>query len=183
MPSARAIARRCSTRLVDPPSTIPTTIALPNAFRVTMSRGLKVHFQQLVDCFAAATHSSSLAGSSAGVDDEYGRLIPMPRWGWPSCWRCTFRRTPQRLGRRGERSLRCPSLISPDSHSPIALKCGRRYRVAYLPPPKCVKPGSDGPAIHHDRRPIQPSHRHQTARHVLVAARQRRSAPSYHCAP
>ena len=67
--TARAIAMRCSTALVDPPSTMTITIAFSNAVRVMMSRGLMSFSISARTTAPARRHSSSLAGSVAGVDE------------------------------------------------------------------------------------------------------------------
>ena len=75
-PTERAIAIRCSTALVEPPSTITTTIAFSKAARVMMSRGLRSSSSRLRIAAPARRHSSSFAGSSAGVDELYGSDMP-----------------------------------------------------------------------------------------------------------
>ncbi len=75
-PTERAIAIRCSTALVEPPSTIVTTIAFSNAARVMMSRGFKSSSSRRRIAAPARRHSSCFAGSSAGVDELPGRLMP-----------------------------------------------------------------------------------------------------------
>ena len=67
--TARAIAMRCSTALVDPPSTMTITIAFSNAVRVMMSRGFTSFSISARTTAPARRHSSSLAGSVAGVDE------------------------------------------------------------------------------------------------------------------
>ncbi len=68
-PTERAIAMRCSTALVEPPSAITTTIAFSNAGRVMMSRGLMSFSNSVRIAWPVRKHSSSLAGSSAGVEE------------------------------------------------------------------------------------------------------------------
>ena len=46
-PAADAIASKCSTALVEPPSAMTTTIAFSNAFLVMMSRGRMLAFSSL----------------------------------------------------------------------------------------------------------------------------------------
>ena len=73
----RAIAIRCSTALVEPPSAITITIAFSNASRVMMSRGLRSRSSRLRIAAPAAKHSSSLRGWVAGVDELYGSDMPI----------------------------------------------------------------------------------------------------------
>src|SRR4051812_40650687 len=73
----RAIAIRCKTALVDPPRQETRTIAFSNASRVMMSRGLRSSSNSLRTAAPARKHSSSFKGSSAGVDELYGRDMPM----------------------------------------------------------------------------------------------------------
>ena len=59
-----------------PPNAITTTIAFSNASRVIMSRGLISFSNRYRIACPARRHSSSLAGSSAGIEPLYGRLMP-----------------------------------------------------------------------------------------------------------
>src|SRR3990172_1917851 len=73
---ARAIAIKCSTALVDPPSAITTTIAFSNAARVMMSDGFKSSSNNFCIAAPARWHSSAFAGSTAGVEELYGSDMP-----------------------------------------------------------------------------------------------------------
>lgn len=64
-----AIAIKCNTALVDPPSAITITIALRSDLRVMISRGFKSIFSNSRRYFPAKRHSSNFSGSSAGVDE------------------------------------------------------------------------------------------------------------------
>lgn len=64
-----AIAIKCNTALVDPPSAITTTIALCSDFLVIMSRGFKSIFNSSRRCIPANRHSTNFIGSSAGVEE------------------------------------------------------------------------------------------------------------------
>lgn len=64
-----AIAIKCSTALVDPPSAITMTMALRNDFSVIMSRGFKSIFNNSKRYFPAKRHSSNFNESSAGVEE------------------------------------------------------------------------------------------------------------------
>ena len=67
-PTARAMAIRCNTALVLPPSAITVTMAFSKAARVMMSRGLMSLASRCLMAAPARSHSSSLSGSSAGVE-------------------------------------------------------------------------------------------------------------------
>mmetsp|Transcript_15904 Transcript_15904/g.41237 ORF Transcript_15904/g.41237 Transcript_15904/m.41237 type:complete len:264 (+) Transcript_15904:302-1093(+) len=74
---ALAIASRCSTALVEPPVAMMSTIAFSNAARVMMSRGLRSIFMRLSSAAPAIRHSSRFRGSSAGMEEEYGNVMPI----------------------------------------------------------------------------------------------------------
>jgi len=65
----RAMAIKCRTALVEPPSAITITIAFRNDFSVIMSLGFKSIFSNSKRYFPARWHSSSFSGSSAGVEE------------------------------------------------------------------------------------------------------------------
>ena len=71
-----AIASRCSTALVEPPSAITTRIAFRNASRVMMSRGLRPRRRQAITACPAAIRSCSLRGSTAGIEELPGSAMP-----------------------------------------------------------------------------------------------------------
>ena len=64
-----AIAIKCNTALVDPPSAMTITIALRRDFGVIISRGFKSIFNNSKRYFPAKRHSSNFNGSSAGVEE------------------------------------------------------------------------------------------------------------------
>jgi hypothetical protein len=70
MPTACAMAIRCSTALVDPPSAMMITMAFSNAARVMMSRGLRSISSMCLMALPAMKHSSIFSGSSAGMEEE-----------------------------------------------------------------------------------------------------------------
>jgi hypothetical protein len=74
--TALAIAIRWRTALVEPPRAITMTIAFSNASRVMMSRGFRSSSRRFLIAAPARKHSSSFAGSSAGVEALYGSDIP-----------------------------------------------------------------------------------------------------------
>mmetsp|Transcript_80 Transcript_80/g.178 ORF Transcript_80/g.178 Transcript_80/m.178 type:complete len:206 (-) Transcript_80:693-1310(-) len=75
-PAASAMAIRCSTALVDPPSAITVTIAFSNAARVMMSLGLRSSLRRFRIAAPAIRHSSIFRGSSAGMELLYGSVMP-----------------------------------------------------------------------------------------------------------
>lgn len=76
IPHALAIAIRCSTAFVLPPVAMTNTIAFSKLFFVIMSLGLISRFISSSRYLPANRHSTFFNGSSAGVELEYGRLIP-----------------------------------------------------------------------------------------------------------
>mmetsp|Transcript_26694 Transcript_26694/g.44767 ORF Transcript_26694/g.44767 Transcript_26694/m.44767 type:complete len:265 (-) Transcript_26694:765-1559(-) len=76
MPAASAMAIRCSTALVEPPSAITVTIAFSKAARVMISKGLRSILSRFSIAAPANRHSSIFRGSSAGTELLYGRHIP-----------------------------------------------------------------------------------------------------------
>ncbi len=63
--TACAMARRCSTALVEPPSAMMMTIAFSNAARVMMSRGLMSAFSSSSTVLQAERRNLALYGQSA----------------------------------------------------------------------------------------------------------------------
>nr|GMD84649.1 Uncharacterised protein [Ipomoea batatas] len=76
-PTDLAIAIKCRTALVDPPSAMTITIAFRSDFGVMMSRGFKSIFSKSKRYLPARRHSSNFRGSSAGVEELLGRDIPI----------------------------------------------------------------------------------------------------------
>ena len=66
--TARAIAMRCKTALVDPPRMMVTTMAFSKAFRVMMSRGFKSSSSSRRIAAPAARHSCSFSSDVAGAE-------------------------------------------------------------------------------------------------------------------
>ena len=89
-----AIASRCSTAFVEPPSAITTVIAFSKASRVRMSRRLDAALEQLHDRLARAPavvalrRSTPLPAPSCSAGSC--RALRSPK---PSCWPCTCRRS------------------------------------------------------------------------------------------
>mmetsp|Transcript_11442 Transcript_11442/g.29743 ORF Transcript_11442/g.29743 Transcript_11442/m.29743 type:complete len:200 (-) Transcript_11442:706-1305(-) len=69
-PTARPIAIRWSTALVEPPRAITVTIALRNAAAVMMSDGLRSSINSRFIAAPAATHSAIFSSELAGLEDE-----------------------------------------------------------------------------------------------------------------
>lgn len=76
MSIALAMAMRCSTALVEPPSTVMKTIAFSNAALVMMSEGLMSFSRSNLIALPACTHSKCFWSVSAGVEPEYGSDMP-----------------------------------------------------------------------------------------------------------
>jgi hypothetical protein len=68
-----AIAIKCKTAFVEPPSAMTITIALRRDFRVIISRGFKSIFSNSNMYFPAKRHSSNFNGSSAGIEELSGK--------------------------------------------------------------------------------------------------------------
>ena len=76
-PAARAIARKWSTALVEPPIAIVTAIAFSNALRVRICRGRRSRPMAETSISAERAALSAFSASSAAMVDEYGRLRPI----------------------------------------------------------------------------------------------------------
>src|SRR5690606_9928366 len=75
-PAACATAMRWRTALVEPPSTVTNVMAFSKAARVMMSLGRRSRSRSPRSAAPAAVHSSSFAGSVAGMDALYGSVMP-----------------------------------------------------------------------------------------------------------
>ena len=64
-----AIAIKCKTAFVEPPSAMTITIALRKDFGVIISHGFKSIFSNSKRYFPAKRHSSNFNGSLAGVEE------------------------------------------------------------------------------------------------------------------
>mmetsp|Transcript_100366 Transcript_100366/g.323943 ORF Transcript_100366/g.323943 Transcript_100366/m.323943 type:complete len:218 (+) Transcript_100366:671-1324(+) len=69
MPAVAAIARRCSTALVEPPSAFTTTMALSKDFLVRMSSGFRSRSRSMRMASAARWHSWRFSGEVAGAEE------------------------------------------------------------------------------------------------------------------
>ena len=74
--AVRAIPIKCSTALVEPPSTITTLIAFSNADLVMMSLGLISSFKRFKTASPARVLSSCFSCDTASCADEPGKLMP-----------------------------------------------------------------------------------------------------------
>jgi hypothetical protein len=72
-----AMARKCSTPLVEPPKTIVITKAFSKDSLVKRSCGRMFFSMQTLIASAAFAHSRILAGDSAGFDEDPGRHKPI----------------------------------------------------------------------------------------------------------
>ena len=76
-PASCAIASRCSTALVEPPSAMTTVMAFSNASRVRMSRGRMPRFDQVDDRRAGPLGSrAACLRETASCAELFGRLMP-----------------------------------------------------------------------------------------------------------
>ncbi len=74
--AACAIASRCSTALVEPPSAITTAMAFSNAFFVMMSRGRMPLATRFITASPARCESVFFSSEIAACAESCGRLMP-----------------------------------------------------------------------------------------------------------
>ena len=74
--AAEAIARKCSTALVEPPVAITSAIAFSIDLRVMMSRGFRSRLIASTSTRADAAAESAFSGSGDAICDEPSRLMP-----------------------------------------------------------------------------------------------------------
>ena len=75
--AAWAMARRCSTALVEPPSAMTTAMAFSKALRVRIWRAVRPAAMASARTRAEVFVLSAFSASMADIVDEPGRLIPM----------------------------------------------------------------------------------------------------------
>ena len=75
-PAECAIARKCSTALVDPPTAMTTLTAFSIASRVTIWRGRICFSMARTSTAADVAALSAFSRSGLAIVDEYGRLMP-----------------------------------------------------------------------------------------------------------
>ena len=75
-PAACAIARKCSTALVEPPVAMITATAFSIACLVTMSRGFRSALTASTRARAAALVCSTIGSSTLAMVEAKGRLMP-----------------------------------------------------------------------------------------------------------
>ncbi len=76
-PASKAMASRCSTMLVEPPSAMPMAMAFSNASLVRMSRGRMSWARRLITAWPLANAKSSRRRSTAGADELPGSDMPI----------------------------------------------------------------------------------------------------------
>ncbi len=75
-PTVWAMASRCRTTLVEPPSAMVTVIAFSNALRVRICEGRRSAFTSCSTAFAALRQSCSFWADTASCAELLGRLMP-----------------------------------------------------------------------------------------------------------
>ena len=75
-PAAEAMARKCSTALVEPPVAITSAIAFSIDLRVMMSRGLRSFLTACISTRADSAAESAFSASGAAICEEPSRLMP-----------------------------------------------------------------------------------------------------------
>ena len=162
MRAACAIASRCSTALVEPPSATVTAMAFSKALRVRMSEGRSPARSSCTTASPARRQSSRLAALTASCAELFGRLSPSasiaeamvlavympPQLPGPgiavrsTCSTC--------CGADGARGAGADGLEHRDDVAPLLAETNRA-------------------AVDEHRRAIQARDGHRAARHVLVA--------------
>ena len=182
--AARAIAIRCSTALVEPPSAITTTIAFSNAARVMMSRGLRSRSSKLRIAAPARKHSSSLAGSSAGVDELYGSDMPSASIAEAIVFAVYI---PPQAPAPGHAFLHDRSAAASHRFARQRIRRNiempRQYRAFASVPLAAFGNGpADRAAIDHERRPIHAAPSRSSSPACSCRSRACEMFASYHCA-
>ena len=117
------------------------TIAFSKAARVMTSRGLRSCSRRRRTARPARKHSSSFPPSSAGVEDEYGRLIPRASIAQAIVFAVYI---PPQAPAPGQLSwmmvFRSSAVIRPARNSPYDCAASTMSR-ACSSPPKRVQPG------------------------------------------
>ena len=75
-PASRAMASKCSTALVEPPSAMTTEIEFSNALRVMMSSGLMSSRIRFMTAFPARWQSLTFCSDTASWAELFARLMP-----------------------------------------------------------------------------------------------------------
>ena len=160
------MASRCSTALVDPPTAMTSVIAFSNAFGVRMSSGLRSFSSSSRTAAPARRHSSALPSLSAGSDELYGSDSPSASMATAIVLAVYM---PPQAPAPGHEcwTMSMPLLVGDDAGEELAVGLERRDDVAHL---ALRVARLDRAAVDHQRRPVEPRHGHDAARHVLVAA-------------
>ena len=171
--ASRAIASRCSTAFVEPPSAITTVIAFSNASLVMIWRAVMPRRSISTTASPERCAKPSRRRSTAGGAAEPGRRhARAPRRRRPSCWRCTCRRRRPRPGQIA-RSMRSTSsrVILPARQAPTASKAS--MIVTSWP---STWPGMIEPAYRKTAGEVEPRGGHHHA--GQATCRSRPAAPS-----
>ena len=161
-----AIASRCSTALVDPPSAITVVMAFSKASLLRMSDGLIPRLTSATTPSPARLQSSFFAAETASCAELFARLMPSASIADAIVFAVYM--PPHEPGPGiavDSTSFSSASSILPAAWLPTASKTEMMSR--------CLRSRLDRAAVDEDRRPIQPGHRHHAAGHVLVAAADR----------
>src|SRR6266542_2360191 len=155
-PAACAMARKCSTALVEPPIAMTTAIAFSIASRVTMSRGLRSFFTASTSTRADSRVERTFSSCGFAIVDENGRL--MPSASKAALIVLAEYMPPLDLAEVG--------LV----HAPGREFADRLEDADDVQVLAAVVPGQDRAAVDVDRRDVGAQHAHHPAGHVLVAA-------------
>ena len=75
--AVRAMAKRWSTALVEPPNKVISLNAFSSDFLVTMSLGFRSNSSSFSILLPATSHSMTFSALLAGLEELYGRVIPI----------------------------------------------------------------------------------------------------------
>ena len=177
--AAWAMASRCSTALVEPPSTMTMRKAFSNAALVMICRGVRLRSSRVRMARPAASHSPSFSAMHrrrrGGHGQRHAHGLDGRGHGVGGVHAAAGARA--RTGVLHHLlQLRLGDLLGQELT--VGLEGGDDVELAVAEPP-----GLDGAAVDHDAGAIDAGHGHQRAGHVLVAARpprrwRRRSGPS-----
>src|SRR5665647_2765983 len=165
-PAAWAIARKCSTALVEPPMAMTTATAFSIDFRVTMSRGFRSFLMASISTVADSLAEFTFSSCGFAMVLEKGR--EMPSASNADDMVLAVYMPPHEPGpgmARRSISSRSSSLRRPAAFSPTASNTLTMLRSLPL-----VMARQNGAAIDKNGGHIGAQHAHQAARHVLVAA-------------
>ncbi len=164
-----AIASRCSTAFVDPPSAMTAVIAFSKASRVRIREGVIPRSSSRTTAAPASLQSSRFASETASCAELFGRLMPSASIADAIVFAVYM---PPQEPAPGI-ALRSISARPASSRSPFACRPTASKTLTMSRRPA---PGPDRAAVDEHRGPVEAGDRHHAAGHVLVAAADRDQA-------